>query len=69
MQRMESERKAYFEGVERKKAVDRDAKAAAFIQQAGKKAAKSVRHEIEAPLGMDSGQSGSWFQLSAVQAS
>ena len=63
MERMEAERKAYFERLETKKTADREAKAAAVAERRfGKKVAKSVRYEIEASLGTDAGQSGSWFQ-------
>jgi hypothetical protein len=63
IQRIESERKAYFERVELQKVADCDAKAAAVAQrQATKKVAKSVREEIEDRLGTDAGQSDSWFQ-------
>lgn len=63
MQRMESERKAYFDHLAAQKAANGAIKAAAVRQQRlAKKAAKSVRHQIEAPLGTDAGQSGSWFQ-------
>jgi hypothetical protein len=64
VQRMESERKAYFERVEAQKAANGEAKAPAVAErQLAKKDAKSVRHEIEAPLGTDAEQSGSWFQM------
>lgn len=64
MQRMESERRAYFERVEAQKAADREAKATAVAQrQATKKGANSVREEIEDRIGTDAGQSDSWFQM------
>ena len=63
MQRMESERKAYFERLERKKAADREVKVASVAQrQLTKKAATSMRYEIEA-VGTDARKSASWFDM------
>lgn len=63
MQRMEAERHAHLEGPQAQKEIDREEKAAAVAEwQLAKKVAVSVRNEVEAPLGTDAGQSGSWFQ-------
>jgi hypothetical protein len=63
LQRMECERKDYFERAEAQKAADREAKATVVAQQRlAKNVAKSVQEEIEDRLGTDAGQSGSCFQ-------